>query len=70
LQQYAPGLNFDYVVADESLISRGDGIADHLSSTGGELVVADLRDSTELIHHSPKKLTSLFAHIARQSLLG
>jgi len=70
LQQYAPGLNFDYVVADESLISRGDEIADHLSSTGGELVVADLRDRTELIHHSPKKLTSLFAHIASKTLLG
>jgi uncharacterized cofD-like protein len=70
LQQYAPGLNFDYVVADESLISQGNGIADHLSSTGGELVVADLRDRDELIHHSPKKLTSLFAHIARQTLLG
>jgi uncharacterized cofD-like protein len=70
LQQYAPGLNFDYVVADESLISQGNGIADLLSSTGGELVVADLRDRDELIHHSPKKLTSLFAHIARQTLLG
>jgi len=70
LQEYAPGLNFDYVIADETLVSKGDEIADHLSSTGGELVVADLRDSTELIHHSPKKLTSLFAHIASQTLLG
>ena len=70
LQEYAPGLNFDYVIADETLVSKGDEIADHLSSTGGELVVADLRDSAELIHHSPKKLTSLFSHIAGQTLLG
>jgi len=70
LESYAAGLNFDYVIADESLISQGDEIADHLSSTGGELIVADLCEKNEFFHHSPKKLTSLFAHIAGQTLLG
>ena len=70
LESYAPGLAFDYVICDESLVRQGDLIAEHLSSRGGELVVADLRDNTELIHHSPKKLTSLFTHIASKILLG
>lgn len=70
LESYAPDLNFDYVIADESLVSQGDEIADHLSSTGGELIVADLCEQNEFFHHSPKKLTSLFAHIAGQTLLG
>jgi uncharacterized cofD-like protein len=70
LENYAPGLAFDYVISDETLIRQGDLISDHLSSTGGELLVADLRDETNLIHHSSKKLTSLFAHIVRKTLLG
>ena len=70
LQEYAPGLRFDYLIADESLDLQGDKIHNHLSSTGGELLVADLRDNATLIHHSSKKLTSLFAHIASETLLG
>ena len=70
LQDYAPGLRFEYLIADESLDLRGDELQNHLSSTGGELVVADLRDNSTLMHHSSKKLTSLFAHIASKSLLG
>jgi uncharacterized cofD-like protein len=70
LQKYAPGLHFDYLIADESLDLRGDEMKEHLSSTGGELLAADLRDSATLIHHSSKKLTSLFAHISSKTLLG
>jgi len=70
LQQYAPGLNFDYLIADSSLDIQADPVNQNLSSTGGELLVADLRDSTTQIHHSSKKLTPLLAHIASQTLLG
>ena len=70
LQKYAPGLRFDYLIADESLDLRGDEMQKHLSSTGGELIAADLRDNATLIHHSSKKLTSLFAHIVSETLLG
>jgi uncharacterized cofD-like protein len=70
LQEYAPGLRFDYLIADESLDLQGNEMQKHLSSTGGELIAADLRDNATLIHHSSKKLTSLFAHIARKSLIG
>ena len=58
------------MVADETLLSQENEIEEHLSSTGGELVIADLRDNVELVHHNPKKLTSLFAHIASKTLLG
>jgi hypothetical protein len=45
-------------------------VEENLSSTGGELVVADLQDSATHIHHSSKKLTSLLAHIAGKTLIG
>jgi uncharacterized cofD-like protein len=70
LQQYAPGLNFDYLIADSSLDIRADAGEEDLSSTGGELLVADLRDNAAHFHHSSKKLTPLFSHIASKTLLG
>ena len=70
LQKYAPGLRFDYLIADESLDLQGDDMKEHLSSTGGELLTTDLRDSATLMHHSSVKLTSLFAHISSKTLLG
>jgi uncharacterized cofD-like protein len=64
LHTYAPDLHFDLIVADQSLVAGSDQLERYLSSTGGELLVADLRDSRSLVHHDAKKLTSLFAHIA------
>jgi len=70
LREYAPNLNFDYIIADESLVGQDNEIEKYLSSTGGELVVGDLRDDGALIHHDPRKLTSLLAHMARELLVG
>lgn len=70
LREYAPGIHFDYIIADQSLIGQEDEIKKYLSSTGGELFVAGLRDDSALIHHDPRKLTSLLAHMASQILLG
>jgi uncharacterized cofD-like protein len=64
LHTYAPDLRFDLIVADQSVVAGSDQLQRHLSSTGGELLIADLRDQRFLVHHDPKKLTSLFAHIA------
>jgi uncharacterized cofD-like protein len=64
LHTYAPDLRFDLIVADQSVVAGSDQLQNHLSSTGGELLIADLRDQRFLVHHDPKKLTSLFAHIA------
>jgi len=64
LHTYAPDLHFDLIVADQSVVAGSDQLQRHLSSTGGELLKADLRDQRSLVHHDPKKLTSLFAHIA------
>jgi uncharacterized cofD-like protein len=69
LREYAPGLRFDYIIADESLVGKRDEFEKYLSSTGGELVVADLRDDRALIHHDPRKLTSLLTHMAREMLV-
>lgn len=64
LHTYAPDLKFDLILADHSLVAGSDLLERYLSSTGGELVVADLRDQSSLVHHDVKKLASLFAHIA------
>ena len=64
LHTYAPELKFDLIVADESVVAGSDQLERYLSSTGGELIVADLRDQSSLVHHDVKKLASLFAHIA------
>ena len=64
LHTYAPKLKFDLVIADQNIAAGTDQLRDHLSSRGGEVVVADLREDSSLIHHDVKKLTSLFAHIA------
>lgn len=68
IQRYAPGLRFDYVVVDPSCV--GAGLSEEVSTQGGELILADLRDESEKIHHSSQKLTSLFAHIEKKILLG
>jgi uncharacterized cofD-like protein len=70
IQKYAPGLHFDFVAVDPSVLSADHQLEKEVSTQGGELIVADLRDSEEKIHHNPKKLTSLFAHIAEKILLG
>lgn len=69
LHQYAPDLHFDVVIADQSSLGQQE-LRSHLSTQGSELLVADLRDDRELLHHDVKKLASLFAHIEREILVG
>lgn len=70
VKKYAPDLHFDYVVVDPSVVGDRNLLSNEVSSQGGELVIEDLRDEVEKIHHSPRKLTSLFAHIAKKILIG
>jgi uncharacterized cofD-like protein len=70
IKKYAPMLHFDYVVVDPSVVGDQSTLSSEVSSQGGELLVVDLRDSSEKIHHSPKKLASLFTHIAEKILIG
>jgi len=73
VQKLAPELHFDYVVADSSLVEKSDAaslLREKVSTQGGELLVQDLRLAGESIHHDTKKLASLFAHIAQQTLVG
>jgi uncharacterized cofD-like protein len=73
VQKLAPNLHFDFVVADSSLVEKADSAAllrEKVSTQGGELLVQDLRLAGESIHHDTKKLASLFAHIAQQTLVG
>ena len=69
LHQYSPDLHFDLVIADQSTGGQEE-LRSHLSTQGSELLVADLRDDHELLHHDVKKLGLLFAHIGREILVG
>jgi uncharacterized cofD-like protein len=73
VQKLAPGLAFDYVLADTSLVEKSDAASllhEKVSTQGGELLVQDLRLAGQPIHHDTKKLSSLLAHIAQQTLVG
>lgn len=73
VQKLAPELNFNYVVADTSLVEDVESAAllrEKVSTQGGELLVQDLRLAGQAIHHDTKKLASLFAHIAEKTLVG
>ena len=61
LNQYAPSLRFDYVVADRT--SNGENLEAVVEGYGGKLILADLRRSPGAIYHDVAKLNSVFRHI-------
>ena len=69
LTTYAPELHFDCIVIDGSDTGQGE-LRDYLSTIGSELVVADLRNSEDHLHHDVNKLGRLFAHIGAEILVG
>jgi uncharacterized cofD-like protein len=68
LNEYAPELKFDLVVADSHLSGRDD-LAQYLAERGSAYLEADLRDNAMTIHHDGRKLASTFAHIVREMLV-
>ena len=69
LTTYAPELHFDCIVIDSSDTGQVE-LRDYLSTIGSELVVADLRNSEDHLHHDVNKLGRLFAHIGAEILVG
>jgi len=63
LNNYAPMLRFDYVIADQSGIRDLQNLEGVVEGLGGELITADLRRSPGAIHHDISKLNSLFRSI-------
>lgn len=68
LNQYAPDLTFDLVIADSHLQGSGE-LREYLAGRGCAYLEADLRDEKVAIHHDCEKLASTFAHIAREMLV-
>lgn len=69
LSQYAPEIHFEIVIVDQS--SKGlQELGSYLSTRGSELIVADLRDASEPLHHDVKKLGALFTHILTRKMVG
>ena len=69
LSTYAPDLRFDCIVIDSSDAGQQE-LRENLSTKGSELVVADLRNADDHLHHDVQKLGRLFAHIDAEILVG
>lgn len=63
LNDYAPSLRFNYVIADRSGIRNEKNLEAMVEGFGGELILADLRRAPGAIHHDVSKLSSEFRHI-------
>jgi uncharacterized cofD-like protein len=63
LNQYAPSLRFDYVVADQSGLRDHKNLEAVVEGFGGKLIIGDLRRAPGAIHHDISKLNSTFRHI-------
>lgn len=70
IQQYAPDLRADYVIADYSVVRDVSSLENLVRAMGGQLVTADLRQAVGSVHHDVEKLTSVFGHIMSESLIG
>ena len=69
LNEYAPELHFEIVIVDQSLKGVKE-LGAHLSTRGSELIIADLRNTAEPLHHDVKKLGALFTHILTKKMVG
>jgi len=67
LNEYAPSLRFDYVVADQSGIRDRKNLEAVVEGFGGKLIVGDVRRAPGAIHHDISKLNSIFRHIFEES---
>ncbi|CAB4832836.1 unannotated protein [freshwater metagenome] len=63
-------MRWDYVIADTSVVRDMPLLQDQVAKMGGTLVVEDVRMAPGSVHHDPRKLTSVFAHIMSNSLVG
>lgn len=70
LSSYIPQMSLNYVVVDSLGLNDFSELQARVESYGGELVVANLRDSSTSVHHDVEKLTSVLAHIIGKSLVG
>jgi uncharacterized cofD-like protein len=67
LQEYAPSLRFDYVIADSSGLRDQSNLEALVEGSGGSLIITDLRRAPGGIHHDVAKLSSEFQHIFQQN---
>ncbi|MGI9198980.1 MAG: gluconeogenesis factor YvcK family protein [Candidatus Nanopelagicaceae bacterium] len=63
LNQYAPSLRFDFVIADQSGIRDLPNLEAVVEGYGGSLITADLRRAPGAIHHNIEKLSREFQSI-------
>ena len=63
LNQYAPSLRFDYVIADHSGLRDSKNLEAVVEGFGGKLIIGDVRRAPGAIHHDISKLNSTFRHI-------
>jgi uncharacterized cofD-like protein len=58
LAAHAPGLRLDVVVADPSTVSNHERLKEVAGELGARVIVADLADGLDSVHHDPIKLSA------------
>ena len=61
--RYAPGLQVDYCLVDQSVVRDEQSLRQSASTLGSEIVMADIRKAPGSIHHDPEKLALHLSHI-------
>lgn len=67
LNEYAPSLRFDYVIADQTGLHDQSNLEALVEGSGGSLIISDLRRAPGAIHHDVTKLSLEFQHIFEQN---
>ena len=67
LNEYAPSLRFDYVIADQTGLRDQSNLEALVEGSGGSLIISDLRRAPGAIHHDVTKLSLEFQHIFEQN---
>jgi uncharacterized cofD-like protein len=63
LAAHAPELRIDVVLADEEHVPDPASLRRTASALGAELVVADIADDHQVLHHDPAKLAKVYREV-------
>ena len=67
---YAPNVQVDYFLVDNSVIRNEKALISIARKLGGQVVAVDVRKGPASIHHDVTQLALQLGHIMRQSLVG
>ena len=66
---HTPELKIDFAIADQAVVSQGNGLAEYVATLGGALISADVGQTPGGNQHDVAKMSRTFAHIFGATLL-